>query len=48
MNFGVIYRTLLSKAEIIGGHAISKAKEYDCEIALELHLLSAEWRWQED
>jgi hypothetical protein len=58
MNFGVIYRTLLSKAEIIDGHAISKAKQskakqskakqYDCEIALELHLLSAEWRWQED
>jgi stage V sporulation protein K len=37
-----------SIAEIIVGHAISEAKRYDCEIASELHLLSAVRRWQEE
>lgn len=37
-----------SIAEIIVGHAISEAKRYDCEIASELHLLSAIRRWQEE
>lgn len=37
-----------SLAEIIVGHAISEAKRYDCEIASELHLLSAVRRWQEE
>ena len=37
-----------SIAEIIVGHAISEAKRYDCEVASELHLLSAIRRWQEE
>ena len=45
---GAFIEHFSSIAEIIVGHAISEAKRYDCEIASELHLLSAVRRWQEE
>ena len=45
---GAVIGHFSSIAEIIVGHAISEAKRYDCEIASELHLLSAVRRWQEE